>query len=198
MPVNVEPTLDKPIPSHAYPQRGEDEVARAKIAGNTALLLEELGASFDMTPEDNAKAAEMFNTMGKSGEVTEREKQLKNPGFAVSLYRYINDYERQIVQDKVQVRTIVTNRLLEISESEDHKVALKALELLGKASDLFTERSEITITHQTSDELKLALREKIRLLMEMNTIDINPTPQKIEKQPNDDVVDVESYDDSDS
>ena len=197
MPVNVEPTIDKPIPSHAYPERGEDAVARAKIAGNTALLLEELGASFDMTAEDNAKAAEMFDTLSKTAEVTEREKQLKNPGFAVSLYRYINDYERQIIQDKVQVRTIVTNRLLEISESEDHKVALKALELLGKASDLFTERSEITITHQTSTELKSALREKIRLLMEMNTVDITPEPQMIENEVENDVIDVESYDDND-
>jgi len=197
MPVNVEPTIDKPIPRNAYPERGEDAVARAKIAGNTALLLEELGASFDMTAEDNAKAAEMFDALSKSAEVTEREKQLKNPGFAVSLYRYINDYERQIVQDKIQVRTIVTNRLLEISESEDHKVALKALELLGKASDLFTERSEITITHQTSTELKSALREKIRLLMEMNTVDVTPVPQKIENEPDNDVVDVESYDSSD-
>ena len=198
MPVNVEPTLDKPVPSFAYPQRGEDELARAKIAGNTALMLEELGASFDMTPEDNAKAAEMFNSMGRNTEVTEREKQLKNPGFAVSLYRYINDYERQIVQDKVQVRTIVTNRLLEISENEDPKVALKALELLGKASDLFTERSEITITHQSSDELKLALREKIRLLMEMNTIDATPKSTKLANQLNNDVIDVESNDNSDS
>jgi hypothetical protein len=198
MPVNVEPTLDKPVPSFAYPQRGEDELARAKIAGNTALMLEELGASFDMTPEDNAKAAEMFNSMGRNTEVTEREKQLKNPGFAVSLYRYINDYERQIVQDKVQVRTIVTNRLLEISENKDPKVALKALELLGKASDLFTERSEITITHQTSDELKAALREKIRALMEMNTIDATPKPAKLVNQANNDIVDVESDDNDDS
>jgi hypothetical protein len=64
------------------------------------------------------------------------------------------------------------NRLMEISQDEDNKVALKALELLGKASDLFTERSEITITHKTSDELKAAIKERIQLLMQnpMKTI----------------------------
>jgi hypothetical protein len=179
MPVNVEPTLDKPIPTMAYPERGEDEVARAKIAGNTALILEELGAPFDMTAADHAKAIEMFNTMGKKKEPTKQEENLKNPGFAVSLYRYINDYERQIVQDKVQVRTIVTNRLMEISESDDPKVALKALELLGKASDLFVEHSEITITHRNSTELKDAIKEKIKALMQMNTIDVIPTSERL-------------------
>jgi hypothetical protein len=46
------------------------------------------------------------------------------------------------------------------------------LELLGKASDLFTERSEITITHKTSDELKAAIKQRIQLLMQnpMKTI----------------------------
>jgi hypothetical protein len=179
MPVNVEPTLDKPVPAMAYPERGEDEVARAKIAGNTALILEELGAPFDMTAADHAKAIEMFNTMGKKKEPTKQEENLKNPGFAVSLYRYINDYERQIVQDKVQVRTIVTNRLMEISESDDPKVALKALELLGKASDLFVEHSEITITHRNSTELKDAIKEKIKALMQMNAIDVIPTSERL-------------------
>ena len=179
MPVNVEPTLDKPVPANAYPERGEDEVARAKIAGNTALILEELGAPFDMTAADHAKAIEMFNSMGKNKEPTKQEENLKNPGFAVSLYRYINDYERQIVQDKVQVRTIVTNRLMEISENEDPKVALKALELLGKASDLFVEHSEITITHRNSTELKDAIKEKIKALMQMNAIDVIPTSERL-------------------
>lgn len=179
MPVNVEPTLDKPIPTMAYPERGEDEVARAKIAGNTALILEELGAPFDMTAADHAKAIEMFNSMGKNKEPTKQEENLKNPGFAVSLYRYINDYERQIVQDKVQVRTIVTNRLMEISENEDPKIALKALELLGKASDLFVEHSEITITHRNSTELKDAIKEKIKALMQMNAIDVIPTSERL-------------------
>ena len=83
---------------------------------------------------------------------------------------------------------------MEISQDEDNKVALKALELLGKASDLFTERSEITITHKTSDELKAAIKERIQLLMQtpMKTIetaserrikslegvvDVEPTPK---------------------
>ena len=60
--------------------------------------------------------------------------------------------------------------LFRSSQDDDNKVALKALELLGKASDLFTERSEITITHQTSDELKAAIKERIAQLMQSTQI----------------------------
>jgi len=169
MQIPVEPNLDKPIPTMAQPQRGETLEQRAKIAANTAMALRELGFDEEVTEEDQAKAKEMFEqiepgkeepTKPASGEVA-----LKQTGVALALSGYINEYEKQIVADKVQVRTVVMNRLMEISQDDDNKVALKALELLGKASDLFTERSEITITHQTSDELKAAIKERINQLM---------------------------------
>ena len=49
---------------------------------------------------------------------------------------------------------------------------LGALELLGKISDvgLFAEKTEVTITHQTTDDLKERLREKLTRL-------VNPEPE---------------------
>jgi hypothetical protein len=182
----------------------KDASDHARVMGNTALLLQELGdnRTIDLSPQENLQAIEMFRRLGKKPDSKEEEQEVrqevKQPAVALALGRYLSEYEKQVIQDKVQVRTVVMNRLMQISQDEDSKIALKALELLGKASDLFTERSEITITHQTSDELKLALREKIRLLMEMNTIDATPKSTKLANQLNDDVVDVESYDDSDS
>ena len=174
MPIPIEPNLDKPVPIQAQPQRGENREQRAKIAGNTALLLAELGADMDASPEEDAAAKEMFARMGTGAEKGTRPSQdeaaLAVPGVAYKLGGYISEYEKQIVADKVQVRTIVMNRLMEISQDEDNKVAIKALELLGKASDLFTERSEITITHQTSDELKAAIKERIGQLMQATQI----------------------------
>ena len=174
MPIPIEPNLDKPIPIQAQPQRGENREQRAKIAGNTALLLAELGADMQATPEEDAAAKEMFARMGTGTEKGTRpskdEAALAVPGVAYKLGGYISEYEKQIIADKVQVRTVVMNRLMEISRAEDDKVALKALELLGKASDLFTERSEITITHQTSDELKAAIKERIGQLMQATQI----------------------------
>lgn len=175
MQIPVEPNLDKPIPVVAQPQNGRDLHERAKIAGNTALLLRELGIEENITSEEAEKAKEMFAKMEdaskKNTDPGPEEKVLKNVGVALKLGGYISEYEKQIVADKIQVRTVVVNRLMEISQDEDNKTALKALELLGKASDLFTERSEITITHKTSDELKVAIKERIAQLMQMQKID---------------------------
>jgi hypothetical protein len=182
MQIPVEPNLDRPIPVQAQPEIGRTYEDRLKVAGNTAMLLNELGVEDDLSPEEKEKAAQMMAKLkpadDKSSPPIAEEKDLKNYSVALAIGNYLNEYEKQIVADKVQVRTVVVNRLMEISQDEDNKVALKALELLGKASDLFTERSEITITHQTSDELKSAIKERIKLLMQTQQLDIKTKTQK--------------------
>jgi hypothetical protein len=125
----------------------------------------------DISEEENEQAAKMIAALKPAdpkpkGSNKEEAKALQRTGVALKIGAYLSEYEKQVVEDKVQVRTIVVNRLMEISQDDDNKVALKALELLGKASDLFTERSEITITHKTSDELKQAIKARIQLLMQ--------------------------------
>jgi hypothetical protein len=46
--------------------------------------------------------------------------------------------------------------------------------LLGKLSDVgaFTEKSEITVTHKTSDDLRKAIQDKIQRLLDMDVIDV--------------------------
>lgn len=177
MQIPVEPNLDIPPPTGAFPERGETYEERLRIAGNTALLLSELGLDEDISEEEAELSAQMIAKLKpaehKNTKPTKEEsKSLQRTGVALKIGAYLSEYEKQVVEDKVQVRTIVVNRLMEISQDEDNKVALKALELLGKASDLFTERSEITITHKTSDELKQAIKARIQLLMQnpMKTI----------------------------
>lgn len=195
MHIPIEPNLEIPIPTGAFPERGETYEERLKIAGNTALLLSELGMDDDLSDEENAVAASMIEKLKpaehkKSAPTKEETKALARTGVALKIGGYLSEYEKQVVADKVQVRTVVVNRLMEISQDEDNKVALKALELLGKASDLFTERSEITITHKTSDELKAAIKARIQLLMQtpMKTIE---TPSERRLKSLEDVVDVE-------
>jgi hypothetical protein len=201
MPVQIEPTAEHKLQSHQRDASMKDVSDHARVMGNTALLLQELGdnRTIDLSPQENLQAIEMFKRLGKKPSTKVEEQQAKEtvkvPAVALALGRYLSEYEKQVIQDKVQVRTVVMNRLMEISQDEDSKTALKALELLGKASDLFTERSEITITHQSSDELKAALREKIKILMELNTIDATPKSTKLTNQLNNDFIDVESHDD---
>ena len=195
MQIPIEPNLDTPPPTGAFPERGETYEERLKIAGNTALLLSELGMEEDISEEEEQLAAQMMAGLKpaehkKSAPTPEQTKTLQRTGVALKLGAYLSEYEKQVVEDKVQVRTIVVNRLMEISQDEDNKVALKALELLGKASDLFTERSEITITHKTSDELKAAIKQRIQLLMQ-NPMKPIETPSERRLKSLEDVVEIE-------
>ena len=52
------------------------------------------------------------------------------------------------------------------TENPDARIRIQALVNLGKMTDigLFTDRKEITITHQNADELREKLREKLNVL----------------------------------
>jgi len=86
------------------------------------------------------------------------------------------------VKDAVQVRHLVMNKLVQETENPDPRIRIRALELLGKITDvgLFTDRSEVTVTHQTADDLRARLREKLTKLKDVT--------------PPDDIIDAEISD----
>jgi hypothetical protein len=93
---------------------------------------------------------------------------------AAKLAGLLNEYDRQIVRDAVQLRTYITNRLLEISNCGNSKDELRALELLGKISDvgLFVEKSEITVVATTPAAIEHSIKDKINRLLGKHNIDI--------------------------
>jgi hypothetical protein len=72
-----------------------------------------------------------------------------------------------VVDNANQIRLLVTNNLILETANEDPKIRIRALELLGKITDvgLFTEKSEVTINQRSSKELVDSLRAKIHKLM---------------------------------
>jgi len=74
------------------------------------------------------------------------------------------------------VRHMVTNKLIEETENPDPRIRLRAMELLGKITDvgLFTDRSEVTVTHQTTDDIREKLREKLNALKNVTPADPEP------------------------
>ena len=61
----------------------------------------------------------------------------------------------------------MTNKLVLESENPAPRIRMRALELLGKISDvgLFSEKSEVTITHQSTDDLREKLKGKLEKLV---------------------------------
>lgn len=83
------------------------------------------------------------------------------------LQQTLAQYDKLVIQDSEQLRNYITNKLIEISSCGTTKDELKALELLGKISDvgLFAEKTEIKITHTDSASLESTIKDKIAKLL---------------------------------
>jgi len=99
--------------------------------------------------------------------------ELKRPAVVLHLEALLSEYDHEIIQDATQVRRYVTNRLIEESSPDkDPKYTLRALENLGKITEvgLFTERVEVTVKQQTTEELEDKLKKALEIL-DAKTVD---------------------------
>ena len=146
---------------------------RAEAMCNSATVL-------DLDAELNAEASEAAATLTAayaenpeqiSKMVTTVRASTLTPASLKAIRSYLDEYGRQVVTHAVELRHLVTNRLIEESQNPDPRVRIRALELLGKHSDvgLFSEKQEVTVTHQTTDELKEKLRAKLQKLIRKDT-----------------------------
>ena len=89
-----------------------------------------------------------------------------------------------MAMDVVQVRTALTTKLLELADCGDAKYELKAIELLGKHSDigLFTSKSEININYNSPESLENAIKERVKRLLNAEVVDIKPLGMDLEEE----------------
>ena len=174
MTLNVVPELNVPL---------EDEAKqiplpkRTSALANTVAELENHG--LDTTPdEDDKEVAAILATAyaqepdKTSRKVTNKRAAKLTPPSVRMAGAIIEEFNHSVVESSKQLRNLVTNKLIIESENPDPRVRMRALELMGKISDvgLFTDKSEVTITHQTTDDLKEKLRGKLAKL-------VNPEPE---------------------
>lgn len=160
---------------------------RAAAACNSVALLEDHGLDAKPTVSDREAAATLVTAYAEDPEKasrlvnTERASTL-SPASLVALREYLDEYGRAAVTHAIEMRHLVTNRLLEESRNPDPRIRIRALELLGKHSDvgLFSERSEVTVTHQTTDELKEKLRAKLQRLIRKSDPNVIDVPATVE------------------
>ena len=84
--------------------------------------------------------------------------------------------------DAAAARAAITNKLMEIANCGDARYELKALELLGKHSDIgiFTERSEITVNYKDADDLEKAIKDRVKRLLNASVVDTVPITEQID------------------
>jgi antitoxin component HigA of HigAB toxin-antitoxin module len=167
---------------------------RAEAACRSIELLQDHGLEVPAeTSEDKEVAAALTSAYAVNPQTTSQKANNVNtsaltPPSLQNIRSYLDEYGRAVVGHAIELRHTVTNRLIEESMSADPRIRIRALELLGKISDvgLFTDRTEITITHQTTDELRLKLRAKLQRLVNP------PIIQDAEVKLGDDIIDVDA------
>jgi len=170
--VNVEPTKEHPIPFDTEPEVAPTFLEEMAVAGNTAELQVALGAPLEVTEQDANKEKTLLEQAIKARKAT----NLTNTNTAFAAAAFLRTYGQQIALDVSQARAAITHKLMELANCGDPKFELKALELLGKHSDigLFTERSEITISYKNPEDLEAAIKERVKRLLNADVVDVTP------------------------
>jgi len=121
-----------------------------------------LATSYAASPEQASK------------QVTTQRAAALPPASLIETRRILDEFGSAVVRHSIEIRHLVTNKLLLESENPDPRVRIRALELLGKITDvgLFTERSEVTITHQSTEDLRKTLREKFNRILNKDVQDV--------------------------
>ena len=178
MPLTVTPEYDKPLPDDFEEEKPTTFAAKVKVASATAKVLMDAGAEIPTSTQEKVDAQGIFQAFtnpeadNKLNAVT--NKHLQTPATVQHLYQMINDYDHQVVDEAVQLRRFITNKLIEDTGHTDARHRLRALELLGKISDvgLFSDKTEISVKHSSTEDLESQIKAKIyKLLGENKTID---------------------------
>ena len=153
---------------------------RAAAACSTAQKLAEHGLDIEPSKEDEDVAAKLAVAYADNPEKTSkiastRKTAALTPASLVLTSNILQEFGHAVAESAVEIRHLVTNKLLLESENADPRIRIRALELLGKISDvgLFAEKSEVTVTHQSTDDLRNKLRSKLEKL-------VNPDDSVIE------------------
>ena len=159
-----------PIPTDTT-KRYKDVRQKANAACKAADLLEREGYNADTpTLKESYDASKSILDMLARGEEPKNSvvnNALSTPSGAYNVRAILQEYDMEVVHEAKTLRHYVTNKLILESDNNDARIRMKALELLGKISDvgLFTERSEITVNQKSTGELEDTLKSKLRKLM---------------------------------
>ena len=178
--VQIEPTDEHPVPYDTGPETASTFIEELEIAGKTAELQVDLGAPLEVAEEDTARHQSLLREAIKN----KKSSSLTNVNTAFAAAAFLKTYGQQLALDVASARAAVTNKLMELANCGDPKFELKALELLGKHSDigLFTERSEITINYKNPEDLENAIKERVKRLLNADIIDITPLNNDLDEE----------------
>tara|TARA_R110002020_G_C16061322_1_gene755467 strand:- start:194 stop:796 length:603 start_codon:yes stop_codon:yes gene_type:complete len=174
MTLHIEPESDVPIKATPIQHELDDLQDRTEAAAETVNFLSGHGLQVDINSDAKDTASALTTAYAEdpkktSSVATTKRVARMTPAEIVLANDMLKKFSHRVVQDAADVRNFVTNKLILESDNVDSRIRIRALELLGKVGDvgLFTEKTEVTVTHQSTDELRDQLREKLANMVEI-------------------------------
>jgi hypothetical protein len=179
--IKAEPSTEYPVPFDLSDEDFDNFADKLVSVGNTAELLEQLGAPVESSKENLGEEMALLDAAIDNQKIGPLTKSLPA---AIGAAAFLRAYGQSRALDVDQVRSALTNKLLEIADCGEIKYELKAIELLGKHSDvgLFTERSEINVNYNSSEGLEKAITERVKRLLNADVIDMKPLGMDLDEE----------------
>ena len=159
MPIVATPELGIPFPFDTTPEEIEDFRDKAHAYFQTVQELISRGASPEITDADKLQSHQIMaeGKMPPAKSVTS--------GALINLEAILSEWDHEILDATRKLRNYVTNKLILESTDPDPKQRMRALENLGKLSNvgLFAERVDVNVTHRTVTDIETELRKTLEL-----------------------------------
>ena len=110
---------------------------------------------------------------------------IKAPAAVQHLVGMLTAYDWAFVEQAKELRGYAVAKILEEVKHPDAKVRLKALDMLGKVTEvaLFTERIEVKKTEMSDVELENRIKDKLnRFMGVIDVVDVSEEPTKEDKK----------------
>lgn len=172
----LEHLLDFAAPHDANAQLALDKASAQQVLNaqvKTTQWLEELGV-----PDDNAVLAEVqanaarkvFTSLATTAPMEQAKAQLtqlKTPEAVRHLVSMLAAYDWEFVEQAKQLRGMAVAKILEETNHPDARIRLKALDMLGRVTEigLFTEKIELKKPEPSDAELDQRIKEKLNKFM---------------------------------
>lgn len=107
---------------------------------------------------------------------------IKTPEAVRRLVGMLTEYDWEFVEKAKEMRSYAVSKIMEETSHPDARIRLRALELLGRVTEvaLFTDRVEIKKTEMADHELDAKIKEKLNRFMGVidasDVIDVPPAP----------------------
>lgn len=176
---NYDPTVyDAPMDGFLSVEKADaNELLEAQV--NTTDWLTELGAKPDeevVTDAQDAQAREAFHALTADPDNAKQAlAKITLPPAIQRLVGMLTVYDWSFVEHAKQLRGMAVAKILEETDHPDARIRLKALEMLGKVTEvgLFTERIEVKKTELSDIELDERIKQKLEMMQK--TIEVDAT-----------------------